>query len=107
MALKSCTGNRALGWDLLPPGTKSWDWTDPKNASLVYSYAGYHQSPGRCLKSDNWDPVKCKPVSWVAGCQYDGDFDRAQFVLKDIGTYCASSSSSSCSSSSFCCCCSS
>ena len=26
MALKSCIGNRALGWDLLPPGTKSWDW---------------------------------------------------------------------------------
>merc|ERR1712146_47445 len=26
MLLKSCIGNRALGWDLLPPGTKEWDY---------------------------------------------------------------------------------
>ena len=29
MLLKSCIGNRALGWDLLPPTQKSFDWTDP------------------------------------------------------------------------------
>ena len=26
MCLKTCIGNRALGWDLLPPGTKSWTY---------------------------------------------------------------------------------
>merc|ERR1712151_499796 len=26
MLLKSCIGNRALGWDLLPPGTKEWEY---------------------------------------------------------------------------------
>jgi hypothetical protein len=87
MALKSCTGNRALGWDLLPPGTKSWDWTDPTNASLVYNYAGYHESPARCLKSERGNNATCAPIAWIAGCQYDGDFVRAQTVLKDIGTY--------------------
>merc|ERR1719272_505157 len=28
MLLKSCIGNRALGWDLLPPGTKRWEYTE-------------------------------------------------------------------------------
>jgi hypothetical protein len=86
MALKSCIGNRALGWDLLPPGTKSWDWTDPKNASIVYNYAGYGESPARCLKSDR-GTAACKPISWKAGCQYDGDIKRANDVLADLGTY--------------------
>ena len=30
MLLKSCIGNRALGWDLLPPGTPRHDFTDSK-----------------------------------------------------------------------------
>jgi len=25
MILKSCIGNRALGWDLLPPGSKEFE----------------------------------------------------------------------------------
>merc|ERR1719195_774860 len=36
MALKTCIGDRSLGWDLLPPGSASFDWQDPKNASLVW-----------------------------------------------------------------------
>merc|ERR1712048_915167 len=27
MLLKSCIGNRGLGWDLLPPGSKEWEYT--------------------------------------------------------------------------------
>ena len=27
MLLKSCIGNRSLGWDLLPPGSKGYDFT--------------------------------------------------------------------------------
>ena len=30
MLMKSCIGNRALGWDLLPPGTPRHDFTDSK-----------------------------------------------------------------------------
>ena len=26
MTLKACTGNRALGWDLLPPGSKGFEY---------------------------------------------------------------------------------
>jgi hypothetical protein len=43
MMLKSCIGDRALGWDLLPPGAKGFEYTDSKNQS--WTYAGYHQSP--------------------------------------------------------------
>ena len=82
MALKSCIGNRALGWDLLPPTQKSFDWTDPKNSSEVWTYAGYHQSPNRWLKGTT--PV---PITWTAGCQYDGDLKRADDVLADLKTY--------------------
>jgi hypothetical protein len=39
MMLKSAIGNRALGWDLLPPGSKQRDFTDPKTKK-VYTYAG-------------------------------------------------------------------
>ena len=43
MILKSCIGNRALGWDLLPPGSPGFNYTDSKNNS--WTYAGYHESP--------------------------------------------------------------
>lgn len=82
MLLKSCIGNRALGWDLLPPTQKSFDWTDPKNSSLIWTYAGYHQSPARWEKGTT--PV---PIGWQAGLQYDGDLKRADDVLADFGTY--------------------
>ncbi len=38
MLLKSCIGDRALGWDLLPPGSKGYNFSN-------FTYAGYHQSP--------------------------------------------------------------
>ncbi len=82
MLLKSCIGNRALGWDLLPPTQKSFDWPDPNNSSLVWTYAGYHQSPNRWEKGTT--PV---PIGWEAGLQYDGDTWRADQVLADFGTY--------------------
>jgi len=80
MLLKSCIGNRALGWDLLPPGQKSWDYTDPKN--VTYTYAGYHQSPNRWVKG-----TTPKPIGWMAGIQYDGDVNRSKIILENLQTY--------------------
>jgi len=80
MTLKACIGNRALGWDLLPPGTKQWEHTDSKNVTWVY--AGYHESPAKWEKG-----TSPKPISWVAGIQYDGDIARAKNVLSDLDTY--------------------
>jgi len=82
MCLKSCIGNRALGWDFLPPGSPSFDYTDPTNASLVYTYAGYHESPLKWVKG-----TTPKPIGWMAGEQYDGDTNDAQMIMNNLTYY--------------------
>ena len=50
LLLKSCIGNRALGWDLLPPTSESFVYTeyDTRNKiENVWQYAGYGDSPER------------------------------------------------------------
>jgi len=81
MLLKSCIGNRALGWDLLPPGTKEWEY-DYGNGK-VSVFAGYGESPSK------WDKGSPKPdpASWYAGLQWDGDINRTHLVLEDLATY--------------------
>lgn len=80
MFLKSCIGNRALGWDLLPPGQKSWDYTDSKGNTKTY--AGYHESPASWPKG-----TTPKPIGWMAGIQYDGDVNRSKQVLANLQTF--------------------
>ena len=62
LLLKSCIGNRSLGYDLLPPNAKGYE--GPR------------------------DPSK-RPRSgpWYAGVQYDGDVAAAKAVLKDLSTH--------------------
>ncbi len=62
LLLKSCIGNRSLGYDLLPPNAKGYE--GPR------------------------DPSK-RPKSgpWYAGVQYDGDIAAAKAVLKDLGSH--------------------
>jgi len=81
LILKSAIGNRSLGWDLLPPGSPSYEFTDPKDGK-TYVYAGYGQSPDRWVKG-----TEPKPIGWKAGVQYDGDIARAKDVLADLGKY--------------------
>ena len=45
MILKSCIGNRALGWDLLPPGSEGFEFTDSKGVTWVHP--GYKGTPER------------------------------------------------------------
>ncbi len=80
MLLKSCIGNRALGWDLLPPGGEGFEFTDSKGVTWVHP--GYKGSPERWKKDE--EPKKIK---WYAGMQYDGDIARAKNVLKELGKY--------------------
>lgn len=80
MTLKSCIGDRALGWDLLPPGSKGYNWTDSGNKT--WTYAGYHQSPMKWPAGTT--PV---PMGWAAGIQYDGDITRANMVLRNLSTF--------------------
>lgn len=67
MILKSCIGNRALGWDLLPPNAPD--------------YAGTGEIPRKPKAITN------PKTDWYAGLQYDGDVNAAQDVLADLKTY--------------------
>jgi hypothetical protein len=98
MILKSCIGNRSLGWDLLPPGSERFltEITDKSGAKTQKVVAGYKDKP------DMWDadPAKGlatepppfvdktgKPINWYAGKQWDDDIANAKKVLSELGTY--------------------
>jgi hypothetical protein len=81
LLLKSAIGNRSLGWDLLPPGAESYEFTDAKDGK-TYVYAGYGQSPMKWEKG-----TEPQPIGWTAGIQYAGDVARAKEVLARIGDY--------------------
>ena len=80
MILKSCIGNRALGWDLLPPGSDSFEHTDTKGVTWIHP--GYKGSPEKWVKG-----TEPKKIKWYAGMQYDGDIARAKKVLSEINKY--------------------
>jgi hypothetical protein len=72
---KSCIGNRSLGWDLLPPGSKQFEFEGK-------IYAGHKQSPLSWDKGT--EPI---PIKWYAGKQYDDDIANAKKVMAKIGAY--------------------
>ncbi len=80
LILKSCIGNRALGWDLLPPGSEEFEFTDSKGKTWIHP--GYKGSPEKWEKG-----TEPKKINWYAGMQYDGDIARAKAVLEDLGKY--------------------
>ena len=85
LILKSCIGNRSLGWDLLPPGSERYDVeeTDKKTGETkTFVYAGYKDSPAKWEKG-----TEPKPIGWYAGMQYDGDVANAKKVLAELDTY--------------------
>jgi len=80
MILKSCIGNRALGWDLLPPGGEGFEFTDAKG--ITWIHPGYKGTPERWVKG-----TEPKKIRWYAGMQYDGDIARAKKVLSDLDKF--------------------
>lgn len=80
LLLKSCIGNRSLGWDLLPPGSKGYEYQDKKGQ--VWEYAGYNQSPMKWKKGTT--PQK---INWYAGKEYDMDIANARQVLANLDTF--------------------
>jgi hypothetical protein len=67
MILKSCIGNRSLGWDLLPPGSTQFEF----EGEIIPGYQG----------------IEPKPEGWYAGMQYDGDVANVKKVLADLDKY--------------------
>jgi len=85
LILKSCIGNRSLGWDLLPPGSKGYEFTEKDKKTgkdTTYVYAGYKESPMKWEKGT--EPVK---IGWYAGKQYDDDIANAKKVLAELDKY--------------------
>jgi len=80
LIIKSCIGNRALGWDLLPPGSESFEFTDSKGKTWVHP--GYKGSPEKWEKG-----TEPKKISWYAGLQYEGDTTGVKKVLEELGKY--------------------
>lgn len=83
MMLKSCIGNRALGWDLMSPGTGRREWTDSSGKTWIQG--GYHDSFDHYEKGT--EEPKHNPTGWLAGIQWDGDIGRAHRILQDLDTY--------------------
>ena len=89
LILKTAIGNRSLGWDLLPPGSPSYEYdlevkdkATKKLQTKTFVYAGYGQSP------DKWEKgTEPKPIGWKAGVQYDGDIARAKEVLSKLDEF--------------------
>ena len=76
LLLKSCIGNRSLGWDLLPPGSEGYEFDG-------MTYAGYREESPLSWKTG----TEPEPIGWYAGMQYDGDVARAKKVLEDLDKY--------------------
>ena len=89
LILKTAIGNRSLGWDLLPPGSPSYEYdlevkdkATKKLQTKTFVYAGYGQSP------DKWEKgTEPKAIGWKAGLQYDGDIARAKEVLSKLDEF--------------------
>jgi hypothetical protein len=75
MILKSCIGNRSLGWDLLPPGSQPYEF----EGKMQPGYRGTPEDP-----KGNGQKVEGK---WYAGKQYDDDVEGAKQVLSDLSKY--------------------
>lgn len=75
LILKSCIGNRSLGWDLLPPGSERFEFEGK-------IYAGYEDTPSSWVKGE-----PKKEVKWYAGRQYDADTTHAKEVLRNLAKY--------------------
>ena len=80
LILKACIGNRSLGWDLLPPGSKQFTFTDSKG--VTRTYAGYKDNPSCWVEGE-----PKKEVKWYAGRQYDADTGHAKEVFKNLDKY--------------------
>jgi len=73
LIIKASQGNRGLGWDILPPGSPQFDWTNGR------TYAGFGGSPASWVTGTTPDPI-----GWYAGKEYDRFFrDEADWARPD------------------------
>ena len=74
LLIKASIGNRSLGWDILPPGSKRFTYDGRV-------YAGYKDTPSSWVEGQ-----PKKKVNWYAGKQYDEYVKAIHDVLDNFGT---------------------
>lgn len=96
LILKSCIGNRSLGWDLLPPGSERYkaEVTERDGTKVTKIFAGYKDKPSSWPMDEAKglatepppavDKKTGKPIEWYAGKQYDDDMTNAKTALADL-----------------------
>lgn len=98
MILKCCIGNRALGWDLLPPGSERREFVTQDESGMEQKlvYAGYKDKPefwkmdpdkGVLTEPVPWLDKNGKPIDWYAGKQWDFDVGDAKRALADLESH--------------------
>lgn len=75
LIIKASQGNRSLGWDILPPGSKRF-------VHEGKTYAGYKDSTLSWIEGQ-----AKKPVNWYAGKQYDDYVRDIHTVLDSLQKY--------------------
>ena len=87
MLLKSCVGNRALGWHLLPPGSTRYEVGDKVYAAYREAPASWPKGtepPPFDIKEGIFTPKGDKPAGWYGGKEYDDDTRNAKKVLAEL-----------------------
>lgn len=90
LILKSCIGNRALGWDLLPPGSERFEHEGKVYAGYKEKPDTWPAEPGKGKDTPppaQWLDKNGKPIEWYAGKQYDDDVANAKTVLAELDKY--------------------
>ena len=86
MILKTCIGNRSLGWDLLPPGSERFEFEGKIYAGSKDRPDSWAMDPakGKATEPPPWLDKSGKPIEWYAGKQYDDDTADAKKALADL-----------------------
>ncbi|MGB0768106.1 MAG: sialate O-acetylesterase [Phycisphaeraceae bacterium] len=75
LILKSCIGNRSIGWDLLSPSSKAYEYDGVLNPG----YGEVPKTAGTGTRPDD--------AGWYAGIQYDADVMKAKRVLENLDEF--------------------
>jgi hypothetical protein len=88
MILKSCIGNRSLGWDLLPPGSERYEFEGKVYPAYTERPDSWPADPaqGKATEPPPWLDKNGKPIEWYAGKQYDDDTADAKKVLAELAS---------------------
>lgn len=89
MILKSCIGNRSLGWDLLPPGSERYEFEGKVYPAYKERPDSWPADPakGKGTEPPPWLDKNGRPIEWYAGKQYDDDTTDAKKVLADLARH--------------------